>query len=34
MVEFHFGIMLGAPTFLLYVFLGLLDNRKPLEQGF
>jgi hypothetical protein len=34
MVKFHFGIMLGTPSFLLYVFLGLLDNWEPLEQGF
>src|SRR5262249_44689412 len=34
MVKFHFGFMLGTPAFLLYVFLGLLDHRKPLEQRF
>jgi hypothetical protein len=33
-VKFHFGIMLSTPSFLLYVFLGLFDYRKPLEQGF
>ena len=33
-VKFHFGFMIGAPAFLLYVFLGLLDYWKPLEQRF
>src|SRR5262245_62000299 len=33
-VKFHFGIMLGTPSFLLCGLLGLLDHRKPLEQRF
>ena len=33
-VEFHLDVMFVAPPFLLYVFLGFLDHRKPLEQGF
>jgi hypothetical protein len=33
-VKFHFGIMLGTPAFLLCGLLGLLDNRKSLEQRF
>src|SRR5262249_25837694 len=33
-VEFHLDIMFVAPPFLLSVFLGLLNHRKPLEQCF